>query len=125
MDAVMPYIHDHHQFDQSIGGFQLVQDKVVDMYIALNTSRAYPYVVVVACDHGEMTREDATGVIFYSAECVTRMALGAIQTLDDDGYINEFPTDRLLRDARPHKIDAGTSEACRILIGRELFNKTR
>ncbi|MBV6331610.1 UNVERIFIED_CONTAM: isovaleryl-CoA dehydrogenase, partial [Pseudomonas aeruginosa] len=125
MDVVVPYIHDRRQFGQSIGEFQLVQGKVADMYTALNASRAYLYAVAAACDRGETTRKDAAGVILYSAERATQMALDAIQILGGNGYINEFPTGRLLRDAKLYEIGAGTSEIRRMLIGRELFNETR
>ncbi|EOV0895180.1 TPA: isovaleryl-CoA dehydrogenase [Pseudomonas aeruginosa] len=125
MDVVVPYIHDRRQFGQSIGEFQLVQGKVADMYTALNASRAYLYAVAATCDRGETTRKDAAGVILYSAERATQMALDAIQILGGNGYINEFPTGRLLRDAKLYEIGAGTSEIRRMLIGRELFNETR
>ncbi|RMM68489.1 Isovaleryl-CoA dehydrogenase [Pseudomonas savastanoi pv. glycinea] len=125
MDVVVPYIHDRKQFGQSIGEFQLIQGKVADMYTQLNASRAYLYAVAQACDRGETTRKDAAGVILYSAERATQMALDAIQILGGNGYINEFPTGRLLRDAKLYEIGAGTSEIRRMLIGRELFNETR
>ncbi|WP_426149553.1 isovaleryl-CoA dehydrogenase [Pseudomonas sp. DC3000-4b1] len=125
MDVVVPYIHDRKQFGQSIGEFQLVQGKVADMYTQLNASRAYLYAVAQACDRGETTRKDAAGVILYTAERATQMALDAIQILGGNGYINEFPTGRFLRDAKLYEIGAGTSEIRRMLIGRELFNETR
>lgn len=125
MDVVVPYIHDRQQFGQSIGEFQLIQGKVADMYTQLNASRAYLYAVAQACDRGETTRKDAAGVILYTAEAATRMALDAIQILGGNGYINDYPTGRLLRDAKLYEIGAGTSEIRRMLIGRELFNETR
>ena len=125
MDNVVPYIHDRKQFGQSIGEFQLIQGKVADMYTQLNASRAYLYAVAQACERGETTRKDAAGVILYSAERATQMALDAIQILGGNGYINEFPAGRLLRDAKLYEIGAGTSEIRRMLIGRELFNETR
>ena len=125
MDVVVPYIHDRQQFGQSIGEFQLIQGKVADMYTQLNASRAYLYAVAQACDRGETTRKDAAGVILYTAEAATQMALDAIQILGGNGYINDYPTGRLLRDAKLYEIGAGTSEIRRMLIGRELFNETR
>ena len=125
MDTVLPYIHERQQFGQSIGEFQLIQGKVADMYTQLNASRAYLYAVAQACDRGEATRKDAAGVILYTAERATQMALGAIQILGGNGYINDYPTGRLLRDAKLYEIGAGTSEIRRMLIGRELFNETR
>ena len=125
MDVIVPYIHDRNQFGQSIGEFQLIQGKVADMYTQLNASRAYLYAVANACDRGETTRKDAAGVILYTAERATQMALEAIQILGGNGYINEFPTGRLLRDAKLYEIGAGTSEIRRMLIGRELFNETK
>jgi isovaleryl-CoA dehydrogenase len=125
MDVVVPYIHDRKQFGQSIGEFQLIQGKVADMYTQLNASRAYLYAVAQACDRGETTRKDAAGVILYTAERATQMALDAIQILGGNGYINDFPAGRLLRDAKLYEIGAGTSEIRRMLIGRELFNETR
>lgn len=125
MDEVVPYIHDRKQFGQSIGEFQLIQGKVADMYTQLNASRAYLYAVAQACDRGEATRKDAAGVILYTAERATQMALDAIQILGGNGYINDYPTGRLLRDAKLYEIGAGTSEIRRMLIGRELFNETR
>ncbi len=125
LDVVVPYIHDRKQFGQSIGEFQLIQGKVADMYTQLNASRAYLYAVAQACERGETTRKDAAGVILYSAERATQMALDAIQILGGNGYINEVPAGRLLRDAKLYEIGAGTSEIRRMLIGRELFNETR
>ncbi|NHO66985.1 isovaleryl-CoA dehydrogenase [Aestuariicella hydrocarbonica] len=125
MDIVVPYIHDRKQFGQSIGEFQLMQGKVADMYTELNASRAYLYAVAKACDRGEESRKDAAAVILYTAEKATQMALQAIQTLGGNGYINEFATGRLLRDAKLYEIGAGTSEVRRMLIGRELFNETK
>lgn len=125
LDAVMPYVHERKQFGQSIGEFQLVQGKVADMYVAMNSCRAYVYSVAKACDRGETTREDAAGAILIAAEKATQVALDAIQLLGGNGYINDYPTGRLLRDAKLYEIGAGTSEIRRMLIGRELFNKTK
>ncbi|GEA01624.1 isovaleryl-CoA dehydrogenase [Alteromonas sp. KUL17] len=125
MDIVVPYIHDRQQFGQSIGQFQLVQGKVADMYTHMNAARAYVYTVAQSCDRGESTRKDAAGAILYSAELATKMALDAIQLLGGNGYINEYPTGRLLRDAKLYEIGAGTSEIRRMLIGRELFNESK
>lgn len=124
MDIVVPYIHDRKQFGQSIGEFQLVQGKVADMYTQMNAARAYVYAVAKSCDRGETTRKDAAGAILYSAELATKMALDAIQLLGGNGYINEYPTGRLLRDAKLYEIGAGTSEIRRMLIGRELFKES-
>lgn len=124
LDVVLPYIHDRKQFNQAIGEFQFIQGKVADMYTELNASRAYLYAVARACDHGNVSRRDAASVILYTAEKATQMALQAIQTLGGNGYINEYPTGRLLRDAKLYEIGAGTSEIRRMLIGRELFNQT-
>jgi len=124
MDVVLPYIHERKQFGQAIGEFQLVQGKIADMYVTMNASKAYVYAVAKACDRGETTREDAAGAILYAAENATRMALDAIQLLGGNGYINDYPTGRLLRDAKLYEIGAGTSEIRRMLIGRELFAKT-
>ena len=124
MDVVMPYIHERKQFGKSIGEFQLVQGKVADMYVSMNATRAYVYAVAKACDRGQTTREDAAGAILYAAENATKMALDAIQLLGGNGYINDYPTGRLLRDAKLYEIGAGTSEIRRMLIGRELFEKT-
>ncbi len=125
MDIVVPYIHDRKQFGQSIGEFQLMQGKVADMYTELAASRSYLYAVAKACDRGQESRKDAAAVILYTAERATQMALQAIQTLGGNGYINEFATGRLLRDAKLYEIGAGTSEIRRMLIGRELFNETK
>ncbi len=124
LDAVLPYVHERRQFGQAIGEFQLVQGKLADMYANLNASRAYLYAVANACDHGEESRKDAAAVILFAAEMATRMALDAIQLLGGNGYINDFPTGRLLRDAKLYEIGAGTSEIRRMLIGRELFRET-
>jgi len=123
LDVVMPYVHERKQFGQPIGEFQLVQGKIADMYVTMNAARAYVYAVAKACDRGETTREDAAGAILYSAERATQVALDAIQLLGGNGYINDFPTGRLLRDAKLYEIGAGTSEIRRMLIGRELFEK--
>ncbi len=123
MDVVVPYIRDRKQFNRSIGEFQLVQGKVADMYTQMNAAKSYVYAVAQACDRGETTRKDAAGAILYSAEIATKMALDSIQLLGGNGYINEFPTGRLLRDAKLYEIGAGTSEIRRMLIGRELFNQ--
>jgi isovaleryl-CoA dehydrogenase len=125
MDLIVPYIHERKQFDKSIGEFQLIQGKVADMYTTLNASRAYLYAVAQSCDRGEATRKDAAGVILYCAEAATKMALDAIQILGGNGYINDYPAGRLLRDAKLYEIGAGTSEIRRMLIGRELFMETR
>jgi isovaleryl-CoA dehydrogenase len=125
MDVVLPYIHERKQFGQAIGEFQLMQGKVADMYTLLNASRAYLYNVAQACDRGETARKDAAAVILYTAENATKLALDAIQVLGGNGYINEYPTGRLLRDAKLYEIGAGTSEIRRMLIGRELFNETK
>ncbi|TAK47064.1 MAG: isovaleryl-CoA dehydrogenase [Xanthobacteraceae bacterium] len=124
LDIVMPYVHERKQFGQPIGEFQLVQAKVADMYVTMNVSRAYVYAVAKACDRGETTREDAAGAILYAAERATQCALDAIQLLGGNGYINDFATGRLLRDAKLYEIGAGTSEIRRMLIGRELFDKS-
>jgi isovaleryl-CoA dehydrogenase len=123
MDVVMPYVHERKQFGQPIGTFQLVQGKVADMYVTMNAARAYVYAVAKACDRGETTREDAAGAILYAAERATQCALDAIQLLGGNGYINDYATGRLLRDAKLYEIGAGTSEIRRMLIGRELFEK--
>jgi len=125
LDVVVPYIHDREQFGQSIGQFQLVQGKVADMYTQMNAARAYVYTVAKSCDRGDTTRKDAAGAILYSAELATKMALDAIQLLGGNGYINEYSTGRLLRDAKLYEIGAGTSEIRRMLIGRELFNESK
>ena len=124
LDIVLPYIHERKQFGQAIGEFQLMQGKVADMYVTLNASRAYLYAVANACDRGLSSRKDAAGAILYCAENATKLALEAIQCLGGNGYINEFATGRLLRDAKLYEIGAGTSEIRRMLIGRELFNET-
>ena len=124
MDVVVPYVHDRKQFGKSIGEFQLVQGKLADMYVQMNASKAYVYAVAKACDRGETTRKDAAGAILYAAETATKLALDAIQLLGGNGYINEYPTGRLLRDAKLYEIGAGTSEIRRFLIGRELFGET-
>ena len=124
LDAVLPYVHDRKQFGQPIGAFQLVQGKLADMYVTMNASKAYVYAVARAADQGRTTREDAAGAILYAAENATRVALDAIQLLGGNGYINDYPTGRLLRDAKLYEIGAGTSEIRRMLIGRELFEKT-
>ncbi|MFQ3172749.1 MAG: isovaleryl-CoA dehydrogenase [Oleispira sp.] len=125
MDIVVPYIHDREQFGKSIGEFQLVQGKVADMYTRMNASRSYLYAVASACDRGEATRKDAAGVILYCAESATQLALDAIQLLGGNGYINDYATGRLLRDAKLYEIGAGTSEIRRMLIGREIFAETK
>ena len=125
MDIVMPYYHDRQQFGQPIGEFQLMQGKLADMYVDINTSRAYLYAVAKACDRGEDSRKDAAAVILYTAERATQMALQAIQVLGGNGYISDYPTGRLLRDAKLYEIGAGTSEIRRMLVGRELFNESR
>jgi len=125
IDLVIPYIHDRKQFGQSIGRFQLMQAKIADMYVGMNAAKAYVYAVAKACDEGRTTREDAAGAILFASERATQMALEAIQALGGNGYINEFPAGRLLRDAKLYEIGAGTSEIRRMLIGREIFEKTR
>ena len=124
MDIVIPYVHERKQFGQPIGSFQLIQGKIADMYVMMNACKAYVYAVAKACDRGETTREDAAGAILIAAEKATQMALDAIQILGGNGYINDYPTGRLLRDAKLYEIGAGTSEIRRMLIGRELFEKT-
>lgn len=124
MDLVLPYVHERRQFGQAIGEFQLMQGKLADMYVQLSASRAYVYAVGRACDAGKVSRKDAAGAILYAAEAATQMALQALQTLGGNGYINEYPAGRLLRDAKLYEIGAGTSEIRRMLIGRELFNET-
>src|SRR6202162_802059 len=125
MDVVIPYVHERQQFGQAIGRFQLVQAKLADMYVTMNAARSYVYTVAKACDEGRTTREDAAGAILYAAERATWMALEAIQCLGGNGYINDYPTGRLLRDAKLYEIGAGTREIRRMLIGREIFEKTR
>jgi isovaleryl-CoA dehydrogenase len=124
LDVVMPYIHERKQFDRPIGTFQLMQGKVADMYAAMNSARAYTYAVAAACDRGETTRQDAAGCLLYSSTKATECALEAIQALGGNGYINDYPTGRLLRDAKLYEIGAGTQEIRRMLIGRELFGAT-
>jgi len=124
MDVVLPYIHERKQFGQAIGEFQLMQGKIADMYTTMNAAKAYVYAVAKACDRGETTRKDAAGAILYAAEKATWMALEAIQVLGGNGYINDYPTGRLLRDAKLYEIGAGTSEIRRMLIGRELFRES-
>ncbi len=124
LDVVLPYIHERKQFGQAIGEFQLMQGKIADMYVTLSTTRAYVYAVAKACDRGLTTRKDAAGAILYAAEKATWMALEAIQCLGGNGYINDYATGRLLRDAKLYEIGAGTSEIRRWLIGRELFSET-
>ncbi len=123
LDIVLPYVHDRKQFGEPIGSFQLIQAKLADMYTTLNACRAYVYAVAQACDRSQTTRKDAAGAILYSAERATQMALDAIQLLGGSGYVNEYATGRLLRDAKLYEIGAGTSEIRRMLIGRELFKE--
>lgn len=125
LDVAVPYVHERKQFNQAIGEFQLVQGKLADIYSTMNASRAYVYAVAQACDRGETTRKDAAGCILYSAEKATQCALDGIQLLGGNGYINEYPTGRLLRDAKLYEIGAGTSEIRRMLIGREMFVETK
>ena len=124
LDVVVPYVHEREQFGQPIGTFQLMQGKLADMYTTTNACRAYVYAVAQACDRGETSRKDAAGCILYAAEKATQVALDAIQCLGGNGYINDYPTGRLLRDAKLYEIGAGTSEIRRMLIGRELFQET-
>ncbi len=124
LDVTIPYVHERRQFGQAIGTFQLMQGKLADMYVTFSSARAYVYAVAQACDRGETARKDAAGCILYSAEKATWMALEALQALGGNGYINEYPTGRLLRDAKLYEIGAGTSEIRRYLIGRELFEET-
>ena len=124
MDVVVPYVHDRKQFGKPIGEFQLMQGKLADMYVTMNASKSYVYSVAKACDRGEVTRKDAAGAILYAAERASWMASEAIQCLGGNGYINDYPTGRLLRDAKLYEIGAGTSEIRRMLIGRELFKET-
>jgi isovaleryl-CoA dehydrogenase len=124
LDAALPYLHERKQFGQPIGEFQLMQGKIADMYVTLNAARAYVYAVAAACDRGETTRKDAAGCILYAAERATALALETIQVLGGNGYTNEYPAGRLLRDAKLYEIGAGTSEIRRMLIGRELFGET-
>jgi isovaleryl-CoA dehydrogenase len=125
IDTVLPYIHDRKQFDEPIGNFQFIQGKVADMYTNLNAARAYVYAVARACDRGETTRKDSAGAILFSSDKATQLALEAIQILGGNGYINDYPTGRLLRDAKLYEIGAGTQEIRRMLIGRELFKETQ
>ncbi len=125
LDIVLPYVHEREQFGQPIGAFQLIQGKLADMYATTSAMRAYVYAVAQACDRGETARKDAAGCILLSAEAATKMALDAIQCLGGNGYINEYPAGRLLRDAKLYEIGAGTSEIRRMLIGRELFEETK
>jgi isovaleryl-CoA dehydrogenase len=125
LDLVLPYVHQREQFGAPIGTFQLVQAKLADMYVGLNASRAYVYAVARACDEGRVTREDAAGAILFAAEQATAAALDTVQCLGAAGYVNDVPAGRLLRDAKLYEIGAGTSEIRRILIGREIFEKTR
>ena len=125
MDVAVPYVHERKQFGQPIGEFQLIQGKLADMYTTMNAAKSYVYMVAKACDRGDVTRKDAAGVILYTAERATWMALEAIQCLGGNGYINDYPTGRLLRDAKLYEIGAGTSEIRRMLIGRELFEETK
>ncbi|WP_280548228.1 isovaleryl-CoA dehydrogenase [Halomonas sp. 11-S5] len=125
LDIVVPYVHERKQFNQSIGEFQLVQGKIADMYTTLNACRAYLYAVAAGCDRGQSSRKDAAGVILFCSEKATQVALDAIQLLGGNGYINEYPTGRLLRDAKLYEIGAGTSEIRRMLIGREIFNESK
>jgi isovaleryl-CoA dehydrogenase len=125
MDVVVPYIHERRQFGKSIGEFQLVQGKVADMYTEMNAAKAYVYAVARSCDRGQTTRKDAAGAILFAAEKATKLALDAIQLLGGNGYINDYATGRLLRDAKLYEIGAGTSEIRRMLIGRELFEETK
>ncbi|MEO1104778.1 MAG: isovaleryl-CoA dehydrogenase [Pseudomonadota bacterium] len=124
LDVVVPYVHERKQFGQPIGTFQLMQGKLADMYVTMNACKSYVYAVAAASDRGQTTREDAAGAILYAAEKATQVALDAIQALGGNGYINDYPTGRLLRDAKLYEIGAGTSEIRRMLIGRELFEKT-
>lgn len=123
LDVVIPYVHERHQFNKPIGEFQFIQGKIADMYTNLSACRAYVYTVAKACDHNKVTRKDSAGAILYAAERATQMALEAIQCLGGNGYINEYPTGRLLRDAKLFEIGAGTSEIRRMLIGREIFKE--
>jgi isovaleryl-CoA dehydrogenase len=125
MDVVVPYVHERKQFGQPIGTFQLVQGKLADMYTEMNAAKAYVYAVAKACDRGQTARKDAAGAILFAAEKATKIALDAIQLLGGNGYINDYPTGRFLRDAKLYEIGAGTSEIRRMLIGRELFEETR
>ncbi len=125
LDSVLPYVHDRKQFGKAIGEFQLIQAKIADMYVGLTSARAFLYAAARAADQGNITRKDSAAIILYTSEKATRMALEAIQCLGGNGYINEFPTGRLLRDAKLYEIGAGTSEIRRLLIGRELFTESK
>ena len=125
MDVVMPYVHERKQFGQPIGEFQLMQGKIADIYTAMNSSRAYVYAVAAACDRGEATRQDAAGCVLHASTQATQVALEAIQALGGNGYVNDYPTGRYLRDAKLYEIGAGTQEIRRMLIGRELFRETK
>jgi len=124
LDVVIPYLHDRKQFGQPIGSFQLMQGKLADMYVKTNAARAYVYTVAKACDRGQTTRQDAAGAILYASETAVQVALEAIQCLGGNGYINDYPTSRILRDAKLYDIGAGTNEIRRMLIGREIFEAT-
>jgi isovaleryl-CoA dehydrogenase len=124
LDVALPYVHERKQFGQPIGTFQLVQGKLADMYVGMNAAKAYVYAVAKACDRGQTTREDAAGAILYAAERATQVALDAIQILGGNGYTNDYPLGRVLRDAKLYEIGAGTSEIRRMLIGRELYEKS-
>lgn len=124
LDVVIPYVHERHQFNKPIGEFELIQGKIADMYTNISACQAYLYTVAQACDQGKINRKDAAGVILYTAERATQMALQAIQCLGGNGYINEYPAGRLLRDAKLYEIGAGTSEIRRIIIGRDIFKET-
>jgi isovaleryl-CoA dehydrogenase len=125
LDLVLPYVHERKQFDQPIGAFQLMQAKLADMYTGLSAARAYVYAVARACDRGETSRKDAAGCVLFASERATQCALEAIQALGGNGYINDYPSGRLLRDAKLYEIGAGTSEIRRLLIGRTLFEESR
>ncbi len=125
LDVVLPYVHERRQFGQPIGEFQLMQGTLADMYTTMNAARAYVYAVAQACDRGETTRKDAAGAILFASEKATWMAGEAVRCLGGNGYINDYPTGRLWRDAKLYEIGAGTSEIRRMLIGRELFNETK
>jgi isovaleryl-CoA dehydrogenase len=124
MDVVMPYVRQREQFGRPIGEFQLMQGKIADMYAALNAARAYVYAAAAACDRGQVTRQDAAACLMFASERATQVALEAIQALGGNGYVNEYSTGRLLRDAKLYEIGAGTQEIRRMLIGRELFGTT-
>ena len=125
LDTVVPYVHERKQFGRAIGNFQLMQAKMADMYTTYNACKSYVYRVAEACDKGKITRKDSAGCILYSAEKATQVALDAIQCLGGNGYTNDYPVGRLLRDAKLYEIGAGTSEIRRILIGREIFEETK